>query len=50
MFVTKEIRCIFYEMAKLNSKKQKNSALTKQKRLVGLTPGDDHLHNTSWGV
>ena len=36
-------------MAKLNSKKQKNSAFTKKKRLVGLTPGDDHLHNTSWG-
>ena len=39
-----------YEMAKLNSEKQKNYAFTKKKRLVGLTPGDDHLHNTSWGV
>ena len=31
-------RCIYNEMAKLNSKKRKNCAFTKKKSLVGLTP------------
>ena len=37
MFVTKGKQCIYYEMAKLTSKKRKNYAFTKKKSLANRT-------------
>ena len=47
MFVTIEKTNINYEMAKLNSKKQKNFAFTEKKNLVGLTPDKDNFETIS---
>ena len=44
MFVTNVKSCIYYEMAKLNSKNRKYYAFAKKNSLVELIPDSFHLH------